>query len=81
MRPMRLERLLWSGADIDHVRAMSGILPKADILGDESDARFVPKADIRFPGERAYSGARALRNGISEIIIRPLNGSFSSKIK
>jgi hypothetical protein len=31
--------------------------------------------------ERAYSGARALRNGISEIIIRPVNGSFSSKIK
>jgi len=28
-----------------------------------------------------YSGARALRSGMSEIFIRPLNGSFSSKIK
>src|SRR5262245_14572431 len=28
-----------------------------------------------------YSGARALRSGASEILIRPLNGSFSSKIK
>jgi hypothetical protein len=29
----------------------------------------------------SYKGARALRSGMSEIIIRPLNGSFSSKIK
>ena len=50
----------------------------ADIEGEKL---YLAKADIRFPGERAYSGARALRNGISEIIIRPLNGSFSSKIK
>jgi hypothetical protein len=48
------------------------------------DSLFEAKA---FPGERgdaserAYSGARALRSGMSEILIRPLNGSFSSKIK
>jgi hypothetical protein len=60
---------------------MSALPPIADIPGGNQHVRFVPKADIRFPSERAYSGARALRNGISEIIIRPLNGSFSSKIK
>ena len=42
--------------------------------------RPIREADIRL-SERAYSGARALRSGMSEILIRPLNGSFISKIK
>jgi hypothetical protein len=62
---------------IKALRVLRGRLCEAICMS----AFFVPKTDIRFPGEPAYSGARALRNGISEIIIRPLNGSFSSKIK
>ena len=41
-----------------------------------------PKPGGRFClSQRSYSGASALRSGISEILIKPLNGSFSSKIK
>jgi len=29
----------------------------------------------------AYKGARELRSGMSDILINPVNGSFSSKIK
>src|SRR5262245_1372700 len=62
--------------------AMSALPPKADMCSATRDVRFGPKADIRFyRSERAYSGARLLRSGMSEILIRPLNGSFSSKIK
>ena len=61
---------------------MSALPPKADMCGATGDVRYGPKADIRFyRSERAYSGARPLRSGMSEILIRPLNGSFSSKIK
>jgi hypothetical protein len=50
--------------------------------GATRDVRYGPKADMCiYANERAYSGARALRSGTSEILIRPLNGSFSSKIK
>jgi hypothetical protein len=54
--------------------------PIADIEWRLLNVRFVPKANIH-QSERAYSGARALRSGMSEILIRPLNGSFISKIK
>ena len=59
---------------------MSALPPKADIDCRRRNVGFVPIADIRL-SERAYSGARALRSGMSEILIRPLNGSFISKIK
>jgi len=40
-----------------HVRAMSALPPKADIVGRNSDVRFVPKADIhRF--DRLVGGRR-----------------------
>jgi hypothetical protein len=56
--------------------------PKADMCGALTHVCFGPITDIRFyPSQRAYSGARALRSGMSEILISPLNGSFSSKIK
>ena len=53
---------------------------KRTLIAGSRNVGFVPKADIRL-SERAYSGARALRSGMSEILIRPLNGSFISKIK
>ena len=63
-------------------KVMSALPSKADMCGAAWDVRFGPKADMGLcRSERAYSGARALRSGMSEILIRPLNGSFISKIK
>jgi len=63
-------------------KLMSALPPKADICTAQAHVCFGPIADMCiYANERAYSGARALRSGTSEILIRPLNGSFSSKIK
>jgi hypothetical protein len=37
------------------LRLMSALLPKADMVADDRDVRFVPKADIRDAAKTAYS--------------------------
>jgi hypothetical protein len=67
-------------------KVMSALPPKADMCGATRDVRFGPKAGIQLAGTRKelsgihtclqpnYSGARALRNGMLEICITPVNG-------
>jgi len=63
-------------------KVMSALPPKTNICSALDYVSFGLEAGMHItPAKRTYSGARALSSGTFEILIRPLNGSFSSKIK
>src|SRR5262249_61370373 len=73
---------VWPASSPSHQSAPTACPNCWPIVSESAKAVDPVIIDVRIhANERAYSGARALRSGMSEILIRPLNGSFNSKIK